>query len=59
MEGVIGILALFVEKREKEKSGGEGIGSGIQRCVVEMRWGGGERSDCYVSPVYYLYFTGV
>jgi hypothetical protein len=36
VKGIVGILGLFVEKGEKEKSGGEGIGSAIQRCLVEI-----------------------
>ena len=33
---IIGILGMFIEKGEKERSGGEGIGSAIQRCLVEI-----------------------
>jgi hypothetical protein len=36
VKGIIGILGMFVEKGEKEKSGSEGIGSAIQRCLVEI-----------------------
>jgi intracellular protein transport protein USO1 len=36
VKGIIGILAMFMENGEKEKRGGEGIGSTIQRCLVEI-----------------------